>query len=294
MLTVSSSSVQSFLRCKKQYELQYVRMLDPIKTNQAVETGSRFHESARRHFANELPFEEKDELFAAYERNVIRRDATIRPLRVEEPIYLEIQPGFTVRYTKDLVYRDEAGWIACRDFKTVGRMEEEWDTTLDFQSRNYIVALAVFYDTVDVRFEFDVIRNVPPGTPHTKAQIPWKPEECYKRIPIISSIAEMRTTFAELSHVARDISGEHAMEGIYRKSELGPWVWPRTPLRGRTPYACGGCFVADLCKNEYQHGEIDDDTRETFSRPRKPLEIDQDSFVPYEVVRARAQKLGFL
>jgi len=296
-LIIPTSALQAYRRCPKSYELGYVQMLDPIVDREAVIEGRGFHEEmeAYAHERRGTVATDKTGLPKRYVASEAMHDVAVSYIRhkagaefdrmtqiiaIEEPLYTRIHPpsgmlpvlnaqwahldhrlpDVYVRTTFDLVYQydDDGDWIAGRDYKSFERAPS-YDLDLDFQGRLYIATLMQRYKTDRVRFEYENVRRVPPGTKNSKGV--WGPDECYISYPLVISADEARRLWRE---------AQYTVAKILQAMALGdPAAWERHDLKVG-PHSCGSCFWKHLCKAD-MHGTLDEQTKQEFANRRDPL-----------------------
>jgi hypothetical protein len=257
------SAVQTFKRCGKKYEIQYMKLLDGVKESPALDMGRRFH-SIMEHYAKErvLVHDQFDDMSYVASSYITRRGFPDKEsiMRVEEPIYVEVLPRVFVRCTMDLVYK-RAGTIVIRDYKTFSRMPSP-DVDLDFQVRLYLALAMKHFETDDIVFCHEYVRTTPPDVPKDKAGNCWSPEECYVSTEIAIGKREQATILGELKY---DL-------GTLQESEKHNF-YTRSPMKGGGYMDCDRCSVKELCKAELQHGSLDLIDLIDLSVAREPLYI---------------------
>lgn len=131
---------------------------------------------------------------------------------------------------------------------TFDKAPGEQDVELDFQAGIYIAAAMRLYKTELVRFEYEFVRRVPPGTKNSKGA--WMPEDCYIRVPVVKPKHEVDRLWVETVDVAKE---------IVRARRLGGNLFYRSGTRKAFGSPCMGCFVSEFCKRENQFGHLDDE-----------------------------------
>jgi len=290
-LIISTSGLQAFKRCRKSYELGYLRMLDPIGGSPAATAGSNLHamlaDYAYQRRGTKNPNQVPDDpAMKAVVDSYIRLkgsadfDRMGELLVIEEPIFVEIAvprryldllahtefciqghhiPSIFVRMTFDLCYKRKSnGNIVLRDYKSFEKMQTH-DYDNDFQSRFYIAGAMQLFETDAVEFEFENIRRVPPGTPNSKGV--WTPDECYITQPLGVSIAEAKKVWLEAQFTVGEV--------LLAMAIGDPSVWYREDLKVG-PHSCSSCFFKTLCKADF-HGNLDEQMISELTNPRKPL-----------------------
>jgi hypothetical protein len=234
------------------YKYGYVMNLDPIgTTSEKVTIGSEMHEmlamAARK---QDWDIYETAPVVAAY--------LAYKPLppeediiSVEEGYWVEIE-GVPVRCTYDLVYR-RGDTIVIRDYKTFG-VAPTLDLDLDFQARFYIATAMRHFNTDNVEFEYEYIRQ----TLTHKNGTPWSAEEMYLNYPLVISAREAKGLWQETGWTVADIKYTIQSQGWYRSDRKG--------FGG-----CPSCFYKNICKAENQLGYLDEQTLALLSTPREPL-----------------------
>jgi PD-(D/E)XK nuclease superfamily protein len=274
MLYLSSTSLHTWLRCRKQYELSYILGLEPKVKPEAMGKGSDFHKcmeyyakcvmqaglassdlaghfatSAMRPVVEEYVlhngFPDKDQLMSA-----------------ELPYWCDLIPGVRLRITPDLVYRS-GEWIVCRDWKTFSK-DGEWDVDLDFQGRLYTALLRQHFKTEKVRFEYVKVRSEL-GRELKKGYVAWTNAERYPEPDeLIPSKAECDILLEEAQYAAREIL-KHS-----DTRQITPGALYRSPQRGFDMNSCDRCLVKEACKKDLT-GELDEQTISLLYNIREPL-----------------------
>jgi CRISPR/Cas system-associated exonuclease Cas4 (RecB family) len=260
-LVLSMSAISTFLRCKKKYEIQYEKLLDGIKENEAMAEGTAFHSIMARYARGEGVGDKSPMGVVAkiyLEHKAFPSDIVL----VEEPIYIQFLEGVYIRGTCDLIYKDEDGTLVIRDWKTFARLPS-LDADLDFQARLYIALVMHKYKTSNVRFEHVYVRKTPPGIPKDKAGNCWTPEECYiTPPPILMSLHEVMTLVQEV---------KWELENVLYTRKHGRYS--RSPQKGGGWQDCSFCSVKEICKAELTLGELTESALYGISRKREPVEI---------------------
>lgn len=247
-LVLSYSDIALYKKCPEAFELGSARLIQPRKTSEAADLGTAFHANlaiATNDRGIDLA-EDYGDAMAIVAHEYIKHNplpTLADTLAVEDPQYTKLLRGVWLRTTFDLVYRDESGWIVGRDYKTFEK-SPALDVDLDFQGRIYIAALMRAFNTNDVRFEYEYVRRVPPGTRNSKGA--WSVEECYINVPVVIARREADELWAETQEWAR---------AILRARRTGKF--PRAGTRKEFGSPCLGCWYSDLCKAEMQHGRLD-------------------------------------
>lgn len=252
-LVLSYSAIALFKKCRKAYELSYERLIE-VASSDAAQAGTDFHRyaSVKAEATKGEELSEEDRAF--YNTPSPMRDVWIayqkhRPLptdiiSAEEPLYSKLVRLVWLRTTFDLVYRDADGWIVGRDYKTFEKAPA-YDVDLDFQGRIYIASLMRCFNTDKVRFEYEYVRRVPPGTANSKGV--WSVDDCYINVPVVISTREAEELWSETQDVVRDVLLARRKGTFYRGGTRKEFGSP-----------CFGCWQSDLCKAEIQHGELDE------------------------------------
>lgn len=234
----SMSAVSTWKRCSKKFEFQYVRLIDGIRENAAMTSGTNFHK-IMEHYGKtgELP-EDIDP--AMLEVAVKYLDYNKFPdfrsiISAEEPIYVEVLKDVYIRCSMDLVYRRGDG-ITIRDYKTFDRSPTR-DIDLDFQARTYITLAALHFQTEDIMFEHDYVRRTAPYVPKDKAGNTWSPSECYFRDELVMSTDEMASMLRELQYDLKQLM----------LAEDTPF-FTRSHQKGGGYDDCSKCSVKEVCK----------------------------------------------
>lgn len=254
-LVFSMTSISTFMRCKKKYQIQNELLLDGMRESQALEEGTAFHEIMAT-YAREGAFPQEESPMLDVARAWLRFNTFPSRIElVEEPVYVQFLPGVFVRCTFDLAYRDEDGNIVIRDWKTFAKWPT-LDSDLDFQARLYVACAMRHFKTTKVMFEHVYVRRTPPGIPKDKAGNAWAPEECYLTTPLVVPVREA-------AQVAKEVQWELA--NILATRESGQWS--RNNLKGGGYDSCASCSVKEICKAELIHGELSDDLLVGISQP---------------------------
>jgi len=317
-LILSMSQIATYIECKKKYELGYVRLLEPKGNDEsAMSKGTAFHKLAE-HMTTEmwphLPHvecpqvpPETEKLWEAWWQNkgIEKHDKKRKVLGVEAPIYTPVDvvtniPGQQVylRCTFDEIYLDKEGWIVGLDYKTYST-DRTQDVELDFQGRTYVACLQRLFPSYNVRFEYERIRQSPPGTPRgdskflrfeensegggkwwqynkagdkRKTAELWTPLECYETVDLIPTKIELETLWDETKF--------NIMELLVRQKAAAtiPGAWGRTSSKS----SCSFCYFKTMCIADLQ-GVLDEQTIDLLSNPHKPLEIPAELREPIDL-----------
>jgi hypothetical protein len=276
-LVLSSTSLASYKRCPKAYQLQYVLMRDTPKVSDAIEDGRSFHVFIDKLAKGELS--EKDlELDSDPMAQVAFHYVRYKPLpenvvgNSELAVWARLLPNVLLRCTFDIIYMED-GWLVAGDYKTFDKLPHH-DPDLDFQGGLYLAQLAhtkQWSGYKDVRFEWKYVRRVPPGTKNSKGV--WTVDECYPHsTPLILPKHEIDSIWRDAQETATEMLRK--LEFVNPADIMrNPSPWTRTYLKGSGPHTCNGCFVKEMCKYERKYGSLDDSTISFVSIPRKPLEV---------------------
>jgi hypothetical protein len=258
------------MRCRKQYELSFIRNLEPKVKPEAMGKGSDFHKCAEHHFRHALNGRDSlklplnNTMWPVWEEYAFinRLPAIETILSVEDPYWCDLIPGVRLRITPDLVYRS-GDWIVCRDWKTFSK-DGEWDVDLDFQGRLYTALLRVFFKTEKVRFEYVKVRSEL-GRNLKSGYVEWANAERYPEPDeLIPSKAECDILLEEAQYAAREIL-KHS-----DTRQITPGALYRSPQRGFDMNSCDRCLVKEACKKDLT-GELDEQTISLLYNIREPL-----------------------
>jgi hypothetical protein len=261
-LIVSYSGMSLFRKCRKAFELGYVRNIDP-GSSEAQTRGSTFHEYLADYarYGRITPIEPDSAIADAAMEYVARRIGNIfdngLPYLIEEPLYFPVweeEAGVFLRTTPDLVLLADDGWIEAIDYKTFSR-EPTLDVDLDPQGGLYIAMLMRVFDTPKVRFRYEYVRTVPPGTRNSKGV--WTEEQCYITVPLVLSTRETDTFWTEMQDTMADLVRAIEEQRLYR---CGTRVEFGSP--------CLGCNYKNLCKAELDY-TVDDSSLDVFGAQRR-------------------------
>jgi hypothetical protein len=266
-IVTSSSGLNLFRSCRKAFELGYVRNLDPVGTSsEAVENGTSIHKFLADAASGYTGWQEDplmDDNAAVAHAYLDHNPLPENILSVEDrSFFVKLAPKFYVRCTFDLVYQD-GDTIVVRDYKTF-KAKPNLNLDLDFQGRFYIAAAKRHYKK-RVDFEYEYIRQTPPGVPHNAKGECWKPEDCYLHYPLVISDREADDVWAEAVETARDIrlALSRNRKGTWYRNTNKSWA------------GCQSCFYRQLCAAENQLGELDEQTTAALSIPRQPLTLER-------------------
>jgi len=260
MLYLSSTSLHTWMRCRKQYELSFMLNLEPKVKPEAMGKGSSFHKCAEAYFKGERATDEP--LLPVWEEFMLHNQLPVDVISAELPYWCDLIPGVRLRITPDLVYRS-GDWIVCRDWKTFSK-DGEWDVDLDFQGRLYTALLRRHFQTELVRFEYVKVRSEL-GRELKKGYVAWTPAERYPEPDeLIPSKAECDILLEEAQYAAREI-----LERTVKR--IGPpGALYRSPQRGFDMNSCDRCLVKEACKKDLT-GELDESTISLLYNIRTPL-----------------------
>ena len=268
---MSMSGLAAFKRCRKSFDLGYVRGYQPREVGTPVEDGRAFHEHMAALATGEYDVlgkvAEGDEMAA-----VAWRYNTSHPvptgdsvLAVEAPVYIKLLapfggfPGVILRCTFDIAFR--AGrWVVLRDYKTFDRAPT-LHVDLDFQGRIYTAVGMRYYETADVFFEYAYVRRTMPGVPKDKAGKMWTEDDCYQTVQLNISVAEGDTLWRETQWVAQDMV-KCIMEPRFYRQDLKVG-----------PHSCSSCFYRHGCSAEIANGTLTPETADFWYTVREPITI---------------------
>lgn len=255
-LVLSMSAIQSYKRCPKSYELSYEKLYDAATTKKdIVELGTSFHTYMASCATDGWLVEDKgDGMYTTARTYLAHHPLPYNIIGAEMAFYTKLleEQNVWLRTTFDLVYRDGAT-IRGRDYKTFAK-SPTLDLDLDFQGRIYIAALQRHYPNDDIEFEYEYVRQVPPGTKNSKGV--WTPETCYLNFPLVISHAEADQLWQETQWVAEAILAARESKRFWRTDHKG---WD----------GCGGCFMRDLCQSELTNGELTESELEVLAPNRR-------------------------
>jgi hypothetical protein len=294
-IIISMSELALFNRCRKAYELGYVKNLVPTTSSTPAMQGSALHAELesyahdRRGTVGPVSIDSTDDMFAVAQEYLKRRgaagfDAMKRVLTIEEPVYTPIAPATSMlstlvekmahplpmiylRTTFDLMYERTDGWIVARDYKSF-EVAPSANYDLDFQGRLYAATAMIAFPGRQVMLEFENIRRSVPGTKRGAAPAAGKPDrrpvwtedDCYIRQPLIISADEAKNVWLEARHIVAQILLTRAV------GQTDPDAFYRQPLKAG-PHSCSSCFYKHLCLADSQ-GSLDADFIAEFSTPR--------------------------
>lgn len=300
------TSFQSYLRCRKSFYYGDVLQRSPLRTNDAVEDGLRFHEIMADIGRAQMTAKQIVEKYGESDPMLQVAGAYLRqhPLRgetlfIEEPLYTLVlpendpalrgalpmgepassenrwtSPAVYIRTTFDRVAR-ENDWIHGEDYKTFERAPT-FDDDLNFQFRTYTGALWHHFKTDRVSFTARYVRRAVPGSPKGA----WDIEEDGEFYSVTAGGKRTRKDKWLTSECYKDneiVMAQHEVEAMW--SELQDIArdmvrniyveprWYRTPL-AVGPHSCNSCFVRDLCSAELRTGTLSKDDLEMLSAPR--------------------------
>jgi hypothetical protein len=246
-LIIPYSALVLFRKCRKAYELGYEMRIDP-GSSEAAQNGTAVHEYLADYarFGSVNPVEPGDLMWDVAMYYVGYRGLPGDNLLVEQPIYTKLLPNVYLRTTLDRVYREPgSGWVVGVDYKTFSKQPTN-DFELDPQGGLYIAALMRKLKTDEVKFRYEYIRSVPPGTKNSKGA--WAVDECYTTVEVIISKREADLFWSEAQDTARDLIRARREGRFYRGG---------TRVEFGSP--CLGCFYKSLCIAEKNYGELTDD-----------------------------------
>jgi len=275
VLLLSSTSLQAFKRCRKSYQLGYIKGLTPTESRGVIQFGIDFHKYAEidAKMVAGIPLEDgyaekwlerhDDPMGRVYDayRCEFGLPAKEQILGVERAVWFRVVGNVLLRMTYDLIYEDEHGWIVDRDYKTFSKMPTI-DVDLDFQGRLFMAGLAAMFPGRKIRREYHNVRQELGRELKGKGYVEWTREERYHIVPLVVSRAQLETTRREAIFVAHEIA-----DSADRFD--GPFY--RTELKGDMPHACGQCFVKEACKKDLA-GQLDEQTIDLLYDVRKPFE----------------------
>lgn len=261
-LVLSMSALQSFKRCRKQYELGNELNID-VASSDAAQRGTEIHAilaDCARFIRDCTPVPPWTGEMAPIAQSYLEHEALPKDiLKVdEEPIYTKLVRETWLRTTLDLVYRDDEGWIVGRDWKSFSKAPT-YDVDLDFQGGIYIAALMRAYKTDKVRFEYKYIRS---ALTHADGK-PWDVDELYFTVPVVISRREADALWKETQDAARDLLRARRLGKFYRSGSRKEFGSP-----------CFTCWFLDLCKADMQQGYVGvDDVALLAAGIKEPLKL---------------------
>ena len=256
----SMSEVNTWIRCRKKYEFEYIMRRTGTSKSEALEKGSSLHKFLEEACKGNKLVNDGSEMYVVA-KEYLARNGLPKDIRyVESPFYFLLSPGVYLRCTADVVHiKDQALYI--RDWKSFS-LAPSYNHELDFQAKTY----AAFFSTVTslpVMFEHVYIRTTPPDVPHDKKGNKWTDEECYIcPTPVLFSKDEMDAQRMDVLDAVREIMSEPR----YRRS----------PLKGGGYDACDRCNVKALCTIESYKGKLDDFDLLFHSKSNDRVKSDED------------------
>lgn len=281
---ISMSGLQAFKRCRKSFDLGYMRGYEAISVPDPVSRGSSIHKHLAALATGAYDVlkcvEQGDEDAAiAWAYNVARPVPTgPRVIAIEQPFYRILvepsgtTPGVILRCTFDAAFwlADENkvnNYVVLRDYKSFDRAPT-LHVDLDFQGRIYSAFGMRYFKTPHVFFEYEHIRRTLPNVVKDKSGGKWAEDECYLNTQLIISEREADALWEETREVAYDL-----VRCIDEKR------WYRTDLRGSSPHTCATCFWRHGCVAEVQQGTLTKETAEMFFQKRDPIMLPEGATV---------------
>jgi hypothetical protein len=245
-ISISMSALQTFIRCPKKFELQYIKgIVDDKPDGEALEKGTRIHKYFEMYLkgkASELDWTtEEGVLVSTYLKH---NPVTDKPSHIEETLSVKVSPFVELTFTPDVMFRNpEKGIVDVWDWKSFSKMPT-LDTDLDFQTNTYLAAVAQLCPAYNkFRFVHKHLRTTAPLVPKDKAGNAWTLQECYFEQVTVLSRAELNEVWEDteerITEIIRDINRINAK-------------WKRTYLRGFDFNSCGHCPVKGLCNQDYE------------------------------------------
>jgi len=272
-LALSMTQMAHFSRCKKLFWLDHVKGLTPKRDGgmELAGRGTAFHELmefAAGHGGSLDGAPDDNEMLeiaqAYLEHEPLPSAESI--ISAERGYFAEIVPGFYVRASFDLVYREDP-FVVVRDFKTFMRAPSI-EPDFDFQSKVYaIVAERAF--NAPVRFEWRHVRQelgrfLSGGKGKDAVWTPWEEDDLYPQVPDVVLTEEERHAFTQgLIALAEDIL--HRLD-LTHNGARWDLKWYREPLTSG-PHSCTSCFYKYLCLADLQHGGLGDDDIAMLTQP---------------------------
>lgn len=321
VLVLSSSSLHTFLECRKSYDLTWHRGLEPRHDNQAIIKGQSFHDHAAI-FADCLHagdpkrwneykaqcLDNNDEMFAVFQfyrehKWQAKPDqisfSSAAGTRWEHPLYLPLVKtgGYDVwiRFTIDFLWRDEAGWLQPEDYKTFSQAPSETNSDLDFQARGIIEMVRRYYGEDRVQFTFKHVRSVPPGYPRGTG--PWtydaETKEWFKIKELqkgpkreVADVWKPEECYFDGPVVSSKTEGDVVWAEMQDAAKdlvrcMKEGRWYRSSRRGTMPYTCHTCLSKHLCRADIQLGRLDEQTIEQYAVPRPALVVPDEDWLRF-------------
>lgn len=285
---ISMSGLQAFKRCRKSFDLGYMRGYEAITVPEPVSRGSSIHKHLAALATGAYDVlkcvEEGDEDAAiAWAYNVAKPVPTgPRVIAVEQPFYRILvepsgaTPGVILRCTFDAAFyldnphdnrANAPKYVVLRDYKSFDRAPT-LHVDLDFQGRIYSAFGMRYFKTPHVFFEYEHIRRTLPNVVKDKSGGKWSEAECYLNTQLIISEREADVLWEETRQVAYDLVRAIDEKRFYR-----------TDLRGSMPHTCATCFWRHGCVAEVQMGVLDKQTAEMFYSIRPPITIPEGATI---------------
>jgi hypothetical protein len=245
-ISISMSALQTFIRCEKKGELQYIKgIVDDKPDGEALEKGTRIHKYFEMYLtgnANEMDWTtEEGVLVSTYlKHNPIKE----KPTHVEQTLSVRVYEDVELTFTPDVITRNyEKQIVDVWDWKSFSKMPS-LDTDLDFQTNTYLAAVAQLFPEVGkFRFVHKQLRTTAPLVPKDKAGGVWQPQECYFDQVTVLSRAELEEVWADtVDRIDEIVTKVRSQFPNYR----------RTYLRGFDFNSCGHCPVKGLCNQDYE------------------------------------------
>ena len=344
LLVLSSSSLHTFLECRKAYGLTYALGIEPLHDNQAIIKGQSFHshgatfadcynknDAERWKEYSAKCIAENDEMFPVFKayrlhkwqakpEQILFSQAEGDP-RWEHPIYLPLvkSGGYDIwiRFTIDMVWRNDAGWLEPIDYKTFSVAPSEANSDLDFQAKGIIEMVRRRFGEDRVQFTFKHVRSVAPGSPRGTG--PWElhlPDGVARQKALdllakdpdaaqnqgihwfkikdlkggpkreIAEVWKVDECYFDTTVVCSPTQGaetwkemQDAAKDLVRAMREGRWY--RSARRGTMPYTCHTCLSKRLCGAESELGKLDEQTIEQLAKPRAPLTVPDDEWLRF-------------
>jgi hypothetical protein len=221
-----------------------------------------------------------------YYQQTASKDEWDEIVKVEDPIFLVIgyngQPVLRIRSTLDMIARKN-GKLVVVDHKTTGDVEQSVEfLALDFQVREYPLAVRAYYEEDPIVCYNMIAREVPPGF----GRRPLTTDTGRKRNA--DTLANMQRperylrrewlSFSEAQHNSFQLNLVQIALALQFEGNAG--IWPRRIVK-MGGMACSGCPYFAICTAELDGRKIADDAPlVTMAFTRDPLLEKPKIYIP--------------
>lgn len=236
MMYVSMSSIASFIRCPRQFEILWEKGIQDDKPkSEALEKGTLIHKYFEYYLKgkmNELDWStDEGKVVSAY---LFHNPIQQRPLMVEETLKLQVRDNVTLTFTPDVLFETEHS-IEPWDWKSFTKLRT-LDTQLNLQTRTYLAGVWKRFPGKRIyKFVHQYVRTTPPDVPKDKTGGCWAPHECYVSQPTILNEEQLQQAWEMVE---------------FWIDKILTYERERRPIGGSDMSSCVKCPVYGICTQQ--------------------------------------------